>query len=217
MRMVSHRGTETQRKIDQESLWLCVSVASRGIAVAVLALIIAQPLSPASAAGPAVQSMERKLDHIESNAQAPAPDSKPTVMTEEEVNAYVNSGAVQLPRGVQRVRLEGQAGVVTAHTRVDFDQITQGSRSINPLLALFSGVHDVEVTAHAHGERGVGHVHADHVILDGVEVPQMALQFFVDRYLKPKYPEIGIDSRFQMPDRIDSAIVGQHQVSVVQK
>jgi hypothetical protein len=217
MRMVSHRGTETQRKIDQESLWLCVSVASRGIAVAVLALIIAQPLSPASAAGPAVQSMERKLDHIESNAQAPAPDSRPTVMTEEEVNAYVNSGAVQLPRGVQRVRLEGQAGVVTAHTRVDFDQITQGGRSINPLLALFSGVHDVEVTAHAHGERGVGHVHADHVILDGVEVPQMALQFFVDRYLKPKYPEIGIDSRFQMPDRIDSAIVGQHQVSVVQK
>ena len=218
MRIVSHRGTETQRFLIDFPLCLCASVAARGIAVAVLALIVGSPaLARLDAAGPAVQSMERKLDHIESNAQAPAPDSRPTVMTEEEVNAYVNSGAVQLPRGVQRVRLEGQAGVVTAHTRVDFDQITQGSRSINPLLALFSGVHDVEVTAHAHGERGVGHVHADHVILDGVEVPQMALQFFVDRYLKPKYPEIGIDSRFQMPDRIDSAIVGQHQVSVVQK
>ena len=186
--------------------------------VAALALIIisARPLLPA-ANNPAVQSMQRKLDHIESNADAPAPDSRPTVMTEDEVNAYLNSGAVQLPKGVQRVRLEGQPGVITAHTRVDFDQITAGSRSINPLLALFSGVHDVEVTAHAHGERGVGYVHADHVYLDGVEVPQIALQFFVDRYLKPKYPDIGIDSRFEMPDRIDSAAVGQHQVSVVQK
>jgi len=166
---------------------------------------------------PAVQSMERKLAHIESNAQAPTPDSRPTVMTEEEVNAYVNSGAVQLPRGVERVRLEGQSGIVTSHTRVDFDQITQGSRSMNPLLALFSGVHDVEVTAHAHGERGVGYVHTDRVVIDGVEVPQMALQFFIDRYIKPKHPEIGIDSRFQMPDRINSAVVGQRQLTVVQK
>lgn len=195
-----------------------MSIVSNVIAVVVLAFAIARPLWPcAMVAGGAVQSMERKLEHIESNAQASSPDPRPTVMTEEEVNAYVNSGAVQLPKGVQRVHLEGQSGVITAHTRVDFDQITQGSRSINPLLAFFSGVHDVEVTAHSHGEHGVGYVHADHVILDGVEVPQMALQFFVDRYLKPKYPDVGIDSRFQMPDRIDSAIVGQHQVSVVQK
>lgn len=187
-------------------------------AVVALSFAVARPLPSAStAANPAVESMERKLDHIESNAQAPTPDSRPTVMTEDEVNAYVNSGAVQLPRGVERVRLEGQPGVVTSHMRVDFDQITQGSRSMNPLLALFSGVHEVELTAHAHGERGVGYVHADRVVLDGVEVPQMALQFFVDRYIKPKHPEIGIDSRFQMPDRINTAVVGQHQVTVVQK
>ena len=181
-------------------------------AAAVVALSFA-----VAAANPAVQSMERKLEHIESNAQTPAPDSRPTVMTEDEVNAYVNSGAVQLPRGVQRVHIEGQPGVVTSHMRVDFDQITQGSRSMNPLLALFSGVHEVKVTAHAHGERGVGYVHADRVVIDGVEVPQVALQFFIDRYIKPKHPEIGIDSRFQMPDRIDTAVVGQHQLTVVQK
>jgi len=187
------------------------------VAIAALALFIGVPCPLLPAANPAAQSMERKLEHIERNADAPAPDSRPTVMTEEEVNAYLNSGAVELPKGVQRVRLEGQPGVVTAHTRVDFDQITQGSRSINPLLSLFSGVHDVEVVAHARGEHGMGYVHADHVFLDGVEVPQMALQFFVDRYLKPKNPQIGIDSRFQMPDRIDNAVVGQHQLSIIQK
>jgi len=181
-----------------------------------LALALTQQ-AVSTSASPAVQSMERKLEHIESNAQAPTPDSRPTVMTEDEVNAYLNSGAVQLPKGVQRVRLEGQQGVVTSHAQVDFDQITQGSRSMNPLLMLFNGVHEVEVTADAHGERGVGYVHADRVAIDGVEVPQVAWQFFIDRYLKPKHSEIGIDSRFQLPDRINSAVVGQHQLTVVQK
>jgi hypothetical protein len=161
--------------------------------------------------------MERKLEHIESNADAATPDPAPTVLTEDEVNAYLASGAVRLPRGVQRVRLEGLPGIVNADARVDFDQITQGSRSMNPLLALFSGVHQVQVASHAHGERGVGYVHVDSLSIDGIEVPQMALQFFVDRYIKPKHPELGIDSRFQMPDRIDSAVVGRHQVTLVQK
>ncbi len=183
-----------------------------------LTVVLALPQQTAStAASPAVRSMERKLEHIESNAARPTPDTAPTVLTEDEVNAYINSGAVHLPKGVQRVHLEGMPGAVTANMQVDFDQITQGSRSMNPLLALFSGVHEVQIATHARGQRGVGYVHVDRVSLDSVEVPPIALEFFIDRYLKPKHPEIGIDSRFQMPDRIDTAVAGQHQVSLVQK
>jgi hypothetical protein len=176
-------------------------------------------LAPAQQSGlsPGARSMQRKLDHIESNAAAARPDPTPTVLTEDEVNAYIQSGAIELPRGVQRLHLEGAPGVVTADMRVDFDQITQGSRSMNPLLALFSGVHQVQVATHAHAERGVGHVHVDSVFLDGVEVPEMALEFFVQRYVTPRHPELGIDSRVAMPARIDSAVVGRHQVSLVQK
>ena len=170
-----------------------------------------------TAASPAVRSMERKLEHIESNAERPKPDSSPTVLTEDEVNAYVNSGAVHLPRGVQHVHLEGMLGAVTADLQVDFDQITQGSRSSNPLLALFSGVHQVQLATHAYGQRGVGYVHVDRVSLDGVEVPEIALELFVDHFIKPKHPELGLDSRFHMPDRIDSAVVDQHRVTVAQK
>ena len=187
-------------------------------AVAFLVLL-SLAVAPAQQSGStaAARSMERKLDHIEKNAQAATPDPTPTVLTEDEVNAYSQSGAINLPRGVQRVHLEGMPGVVTADARVDFDQITQGSRSMNPLLALFTGVHQVQVATHAHGEHGVGHVHVDSVFLDGVEVPQIALQFFVERYIKPRHPELGIDSRIQMPERIDSAVVGQHQVTLVQR
>ncbi|MFI5089130.1 MAG: hypothetical protein ACHP7P_03620 [Terriglobales bacterium] len=183
-----------------------------------LTVVLALPQQTVSTAtSPAVRSMERKLEHIESNAERRTPDPAPTVLNEDEVNAYVNSGAVHLPRGVQRVHLEGLPGAVTADMQVDFDQITQGSRSMNPLLALFSGVHQVQVATHAYGQHGVGFVHVDRVSLDNVEVPPIALEFFIDRYIKPKRPEIGLDSRFQMPDRIDTAVAGQRQVTIVQR
>jgi hypothetical protein len=60
-------------------------------------------------------------------------------------------------------------------------------------------------------------VHVDSVSLDGIEVPNFVLELFVEKYLTPRYPQIGMDSRFTLPDRIDSAVVGRHQVTLVQK
>ncbi len=184
-----------------------------------LALVLALLFSfAAPAAGnPAVESMQRKLDRIQSNGEQAHPRPLTTVMTEQEVNAYVASGRVRLPRGVQSVRFSGQPGVVDSWARVDFDQLTAGQRSANPLLSMFSGVHDVAVTAHASGARGVGRVHIDSVALDGVQIPDFVLQMFVNHYIEPKYPNLGIDNTFQLPDRIDSGVVGNHQLTVTQR
>jgi hypothetical protein len=48
-------------------------------------------------------------------------------------------------------------------------------------------------------------------------VPRFLLNLFVEKYLQPKYPELGLDSRFSLPDRIDSAVVGPHQLTIIQK
>jgi hypothetical protein len=132
--------------------------------------------------------MERKLQHIENNSAAAHPDPAPTVFTEVEVNAYLASGGVILPQGVQSVHLQGQSGVVTATTRVDFDRLKAGQNSSNPLLSIFSGVHDVVVNADAHGAGGQGFVHVNSVSIDDVDVPRLVLQLFVEKYLQPKYP-----------------------------
>ncbi len=70
---------------------------------------------------------------------------------------------------------------------------------------------------HAYGAGRIGYVHVDSVSLDGVEVPEFALQLFVEKYLTPKYPQIGIDSHFSLPDRLDTATVGLHKLAVTQK
>jgi hypothetical protein len=173
--------------------------------------------SPPQAGHRLAESMQRKLDHINQNAQENPPDQTPTVMTEEEVNDYFASGKVKLPVGVKKVVLQGQSGVITAFINVDFDEIRAGQRSSNPLLAIFSGQHDVRLDADAAGSGGQGQVHVRNVSIDGVDVPRIALEYFVQKYVTPKYPNVGIDSQFQLPARIDLATVGYHKLTVTQK
>jgi len=162
-------------------------------------------------------SLQRKLDHIKQNGELPHPDQTPTVMTEEEINDYFAAGRVKLPQGVKKVTFQGQSGVVTGLTTVDFDEIRAGQRSSNPLLSIFSGTHNVRVEADAAGSGGKARVHVRTVSIDGIDVPRMALEFFINKYLKPKYPNVGIDSEFELQERIDMAIVGYHKLTVTQK
>ena len=145
------------------------------------------------------------------------PFGRNRILTEAEINAYVNSDLVALPDGVQRVNFSGRDGALTASARIDFDKIKAGRRSSNPRLLVFNGTHDIVVAAHAHGAGHQGFVHVDSLQVDGVEVPDFVLRLFVERYLAPRYPDIGIDSRFTLPDRVDTARIGDHELAVTQK
>src|SRR5262245_61565801 len=181
-----------------------MKLASRFCLIAMTAVGFSLAWSKPASNAEAAASVQRKVEHIQANAALAHPDSKPTEFTEQEINAYIASGKIQLPDGVQSVHLVGVNGTVTGTSRVDFDKV-RGNRSSNPLLSIFSGVHDVEVQAHAHGSSGTGVVHVDSVILDGAEIPHFLLEMFVDKYIKPKYPDVGIDTRMAMPDKIDTA------------
>jgi hypothetical protein len=203
-------------------VWADVGKSTLMVLVVLVLFTITHAQQPAASStqamyNAAASSAEAKFRHIEQNARRNPPDQTPTVLTEREINAYLNSGRVQLPTGVRSVRFTGQNGVVDAVARVDFDAITAKSRSSNPLLSLFSGVHDVHALANASASGGQGRVHINSIEIDGVTVPRVALQFFIDHYLRPKYPDIGMDSVFKLPDRIDTARIGDHQLILTQK
>jgi len=162
-------------------------------------------------------SAKRKIARLEANAQAAHPSATPTIMTEAEINAYLSSDEVQFPAGVESVHLTGSPGAISGTAKVDFDKVREGIHSSKPLLSIFSGIHNVDAEAHAYGRGGQGYVHVDSVSLDGIEVPEFLLRLFVEKYIQPRNPNIGVDSQFKLPDRIDSAVVGEHQVTLVQK
>jgi hypothetical protein len=163
------------------------------------------------------QSAEQKFHHIRANGQRVHPDPRPTQFSEQEINAYLASGKVRLPAGVQSVRLVGTPGVIRANCRIDFDAVRASSNNSNPLLRLFSGVHDVVVEAQASGSNYRGRVQINFVSIDGVEVPRFLLELFVEKYVTPRYPGVGLDSTFTLPDRIAMASVLTHALVVEQR
>lgn len=163
-------------------------------------------------------SAERKIEWIGENGKRPLPSSKPTVLLAGEWNAYLNEGGVKLPEGVSNVRLSSQPAVVHGDAEVDFDRLTANRTRSNPLLSLFTGKHHVTVIAQAAASGGVGTVRVESVEFDGVEVPRIALEYFSNRYLRPKYGNaVGVDSSFRLHSRIDTAILGNDQLSITQR
>ena len=193
------------------TVWVLIAVS----------LAAQQPRRPASQTEAMYQSAaasaDHKFQHIEENGARSTPDEQPTTLTEREINAYLASGKVALPTGVKSVRFSGRPGVVEATARVDFDQIKESRPNPNPLLSLFSGVHDVHAVAKAEGSGGRGRTEIESVDIDGTTVPRIALEYFVSKYITPKYPEVGMTSTFELPNRIDTAVVGQATLTITQK
>jgi len=159
----------------------------------------------------------QKLSYIQRNGMKAAPDQKPTVLTDDELNAYFADGRVKLPVGVKKVRYQTGPGTVTVNTQVDFDEVRAGQKSSNPLLGIFNGVHDVEVVAQGAGSGGIARVQVESAAIDGVTVPRFVLEIFVDKVLKPKYPKAALDTEFKMPSRVDMAELGEKKLTLTQK
>jgi len=187
-------------------------------AVVLFFLCTALTLTAERRHSPAFRSAEIKIDHLVQNAHSERVDPAPTVLTTAEINAYMNEGGVTLPTGVHDVKFTTHPGTVDATAQIDFDELTAGKTQNNPLMMLFTGRHDVVASAQAYGKNGRGVVHVDSVAIDGVTVPRRLLEYFADRYLKPRFGNnVGIDSNFALPERIDSALVGENQVTLVQR
>lgn len=163
------------------------------------------------------RAMERKIAYLKQNAARPHPDPKPTELTESEANAYFNEGGVKLPKGVTDVHLTAKPGQIDGTAQVDFEPIMQGRGTSNPFYSLFSGQHQVEAVADASGANGIGKIHILTVALDGVQIPQFALEWFVQHYLTSKYHNVGMTSTFKLPLRIQSAVIETGKASLVQR
>ncbi|HUS18534.1 MAG TPA: hypothetical protein VMZ25_02695 [Terriglobales bacterium] len=163
-------------------------------------------------------AMHKKIDSIKENGAKARPAKKSTVFTQEEVNAYFAERRVKMPEGVRSVTFDLSPNSVHAKARIDFDDITRARRTSNPLMYLFTGIHNVDVVAQT-GSAGPGMVHVtvESVVIDGVTVPRMALNFFIDRFVSPKYPSVDLDQDYRLPAKMDAVVIGQRKGTVTQK
>ncbi len=163
------------------------------------------------------RSMQQKLDYLKENAARATPDPKPMELTAAEVNAYFKEGGVKLPKGVTELHLTSQPAVIDATAKIDFDLLTEKARSSNPLMAIFSGMHQVRIVAQAAGAAGTGSIRAQSVYLDGTQIPPMLVDLFVSHYVTSKYAHVGTTTTFALPFRIRTAIVDTDKVRLFQR
>lgn len=186
--------------------------------LALLILATFAMFAQAARHSPAYLSMDKKIAVIESNSSNPPAQTQTTTISQDELNAYLNEGGVTIPKGLSSIKIEFNPGTVHASSQVDFDQLSEGHGGGNPIFsALFSGTHDVEADAQASGSNGQGTVTIETVKLDGITVPKSALEYLIQHYVKPKYPQAGMTSTFNLPDNIETAAVQQSQVALTQK
>jgi hypothetical protein len=191
---------------------------ARPVLLSALAMLLLLPSRAQQAHSRAFESARDKFAWIVENGERTAPSPTPTVLTAAEWNAYLNEGGVKLPEGLSDIRISSESGIAHGEAEVDFDRLTANRTRSNPLLFLFTGTHQVTVTARAEAANGIATLHVETVAFDGVGIPRLALDYFASRFLRPRYGNaIGLDSTFRLHNRIDTAVVESDQVSITQR
>jgi hypothetical protein len=161
----------------------------------------------AAAIDPMAQSVTRKLEIIQSGKAKPG---SVFVMTAPELNAWVRVKApLVVPEGLREPRLELGNGSATGYAVVDFLKLRHAAGiETNWLISkLIQGEKRVMATAGIQSANGRATVHLVRVEIGGLAVSGATLDFLIDTFFRPLYPDAKIDEPFELSDRVDRIVV----------
>lgn len=168
------------------------------------------------------EALRQKVTTINSFADRPAKRGNRTVLTENEVNAYlVYDAKDQLPKGVvnPEISILG-TGRLAGRATVDLDAVRQQRRPTSMLDPANLLVGRVEITATGvlTTSNGTGRFALEGATVGGVPIPKLLLQEIVSYYSRsPQNPSgIGLDDPFPLPARIREIQVERGQAVVIQ-
>ncbi len=165
----------------------------------------------------AAQSAARKLAKVR-EAAGQGRSFGSVRISEAEANSYLQYEMLpNFPPGISRVRLKFHPARPQGSLQVDFGKLKEAfGGSGNPLVDYFlQGVHTLGVDGTFTSSGGIARFALQTVTLDGVALPRMVVDFLIERYLKPSYPEVSIDRPFRLPFSIDKMSVEAGSVVLV--
>jgi hypothetical protein len=170
----------------------------------ILALASAAALS---AADPLASNVTRRLDQIERGQAKPGAVFR---FTTAELNAWVR---VKVPAtihdGFREPRLQLGNGTASASARIDFLKVRRAAGvETNFLIAkLIQGEKLVTAQASIQSAHGRATVHLIRVEIGGLAVTGAPLDFLVQNFLLPFYPDAKVDQPFDLAGAVDRIVV----------
>ena len=138
-------------------------------------------------------------------------------LTPKELNAYAEHEVKRaVPDGIRNPRLELGSGVATGTAMVDFAKVrtAQGNPPGWFMSRLLSGEHTVSVTARIQSGAGKARVDVQRVEVSGIPIEGQVLDWMIDNYLRPRYPEAKIGQPFELGHRMERLEVRPSGVNV---
>lgn len=156
-----------------------------------------------AATDPQVDRVNRKIETIRSGHAKPG---AVFVFPAAELNAWARTKAAEVaPEGLRQPKLELGSGTATASALVDFLKLRHAAGvETNWLVAkLIEGEKRVKVVAGIQSANGRATVHLTRVEIGGLAVSGAPLDFLIQTFFMPLYPDAKIDQPFELADRVD--------------
>ena len=169
----------------------------------ILILTSVAALRLAGALDPAAANVSRKIEIIQSGKAKPG---AVFMFTSAELNAWVRVKAPTIvPEGLRQPRLEMGQGTATGYALVDFLKLRHAAGvETNWLISkLIQGEKRVMASVSIQSANGRATVHLLRVEIGGLAVSGATLDFLIDTFFRPLYPDAKIDEPFELSDRVD--------------
>jgi hypothetical protein len=149
-------------------------------------------------------SVKKKFQAIEKEQVKPGAR---VPLSSAELNAYVETELPRVaPDGIRQPRVELQGdNTATGRAVIDFVKLrtSQGKPPNFILRQLLQGEHDVSVTARIRSAGGTATVDVQKVEISGIPISGRALDFVIQQYVLPRYPDAKIGKPFALKHRME--------------
>src|ERR1700730_1861751 len=163
------------------------------------------------------QSAQRKFELIENERLKPGAR---VTLSQRELNAYAEEEVPKVvPQGVREPKLEIGAGTATGSALVDFLKLrsAQGKPPGWLMRQMLQGEHPVTVTARIDSSNGRATVNVESVDISGITIEGRMLDYLIQNYLLPYYPDAKVGQPFELSHRIERLDVQPARVDVILK
>ncbi len=185
------------------------------VAITVCLLLAALATSVSGAAPLSADLAHQKFARIEAGKLAAGVRID---LSAAELNAWaVDEARIYAPGATRNIKLELTPGRATGSLMIDFLKLRQAATHEDPgwiMKNLFAGERPVRVTARLESNNRRARVDVERVEVSGVKIEGAALDFLIENWLRPTFPDVKVNEWFELGFRIDRFTVLPRGVSV---
>jgi hypothetical protein len=160
-------------------------------------------------------SIRRKMDDIEKDRLKPGSH---VFLSLRELNSYLQAQVATIaPKAVRDAKLVLSEGSGTATAMINFLELNKARGGTSNWLMdkLLDGERPVKVSVHVQTGNGKARVNVDRVEVGGAVMQGGALEFLIQNYVVPQFPDAKVDQWFTMAHHMDHLEIHPSGVTVV--